>query len=88
MAELHKFQDDIKSTESRAKPIVARYLDDNFEKVKLKVADNLSNFIRIKENSPKSDEIEFVIAPPTDGNQYAPVFVNGQFSEWIRVREC
>jgi hypothetical protein len=88
MADLHKFQDDVRSDEGRAKPIGARHLDDNFGTVRLKLSANLSGFLKITENFPKPDELEFVTAPPSNGSQYAPVFVNGQFSQWMKISAC
>lgn len=87
MAELHKFQDDVRSEENRAKPVGARYLDENFRMVRLKLSDSVAGFLRIKENSPQPDEIE-IVPPPSDGSEYAPVFANGQFSGWKRIRQC
>ena len=87
MAELHKFQDDVRSEEDRSKPIKVRHLDDNFTIVRTKIATNLEGFIRIKETAPKSDEIEFVTAPPSSG-EYAAVFRNGVFAEWMEIDEC
>lgn len=86
MAELHKFQDDVRSDEGRAKPIGARHLDDNFKIVRLKLSDSLSGFLRIKENFPQPDELDFVVPPPS--GQSVPMFAGGQFSQWVPVTEC
>jgi hypothetical protein len=88
MADLHKFQDDVRSDEGRAKPVGARHLDENFKVVRLKLSSSLEGFLTIKENFPQPDELEFVTAPPSNGSQYAPVFVNGQFSQWMKISEC
>ena len=86
MADLHKFQDDVRSDEGRAKPIGARHLDENFKVVRIKLSSSLAGFLTIKENFPQPDELDFVVPPPS--GQSAPVFVNGQFSQWMPIRSC
>lgn len=88
MADLHKFQDDVRSDEGRAKPIGARHLDENFKVVRIKLSSSLAGFLTIKENYPQPDELDFIVPPPGSGDEYAPVFANGQFSQWMRIREC
>lgn len=62
MAELHKFQDAVRSEENRSKPVVSRYLDENFIIVRLKISTGLASLFKISENSPKSDELDLNVA--------------------------
>lgn len=86
MAELHKFQDDARSDENRAKPIKSRLLDDNFRIVRLKIADNLTGFLEIKENSPQPDELSLALSIPTTGKRILG-FNNGVLT-LFEVEEC
>ena len=58
MAELHKFQDDVRSEQNRAKPVKARPLDENFAIVRTQVGKSLESLFKITENAPKSDELD------------------------------
>ena len=86
MAELHKFQDDVRSDTGRAKPIGARHLDENFRIVRISLSESLASFLYIKENFPQPDTLDFVVPPP--GAESIPVFSGGQFSHWAETEEC
>lgn len=86
MANLHRFQGDVTTEGGRVLPVRARYLDENFQAVRLKLSDQLRGFLQIKENFPEQDELEFVVPPPS--GEAVPAFKNGVFSRWINVKLC
>jgi hypothetical protein len=86
MADLHKFQDDVRSDEGRAKPISARRIDENFQIVRLKIADNLTGFLEITQNSPQADELRLSLSIPTSGKRILG-FNNGTLT-LFEVEEC
>jgi len=86
MADLHKFQDDVRSEENRAKPIKSRALDENFKIVRLKVATNLEGFLKIKDNAPNADELELALTIPSTGKVLLG-FNNGSLT-LFETEEC
>lgn len=58
MGELYKFQDKRRSDQDRAKPVETRELDQNFAIVRTQVASSLASLFKVKDNSPKADELE------------------------------
>ena len=76
MGELHKFKDDVRTETGRVKPVMAQALDDNFKIVRIKVADNLSGLIRIKDNSPTADSLELAVS----SGSYLITIANGVIS--------
>lgn len=86
MAELHRFQDQAKTAEGRAKPIPAQKLDENFTVCRLRVVGAIADMFKIQDNFPKSDELQLAFNVPPQGT-YVLGFVDGVFS-LIEATEC
>lgn len=86
MADLHRFQDNTTTPEGRRKPIKAQHLDENFTYCRLKVVGPISSFLKIVENAPKNDELQFAFDIPSSGT-YVMGFVDGVFS-LLETEDC
>jgi hypothetical protein len=87
MADLHNFKEKTSTPEGRSKPLPAQDLDDNFRVCRLKIAGPLSGFLKITDNFPQADELDFAFAVPTSGTYFLG-FVNGAPTLFEKTEAC